>query len=143
MRGSRLDILPRRACLDVVPASHTSPASVAMALLAIAGALGISSPAVSQDLAVEGLRTEYQQNPIGIDVRAPRLSWRILSSRRGTMQSAYEIRVATDSASLARASIWNSGTVHSTASILRPYGGPAVKSGTRYYWQVRIWDDAG
>jgi alpha-L-rhamnosidase len=97
----------------------------------------------AQSLHVEALKTEYQQNPIGIDVRAPRLSWRIHAVKRGTMQSAYELRVATDSASLQRAPLWTSGKVASAASTFRPYAGPALRSGARYHWQVRIWDDAG
>ena len=97
----------------------------------------------AQALRVEALRTEYQQNPVGIDVRAPRLSWRIQAERRGTMQSAYQIRVATDSQSLQRAPLWDSGRLQSAASTLRPYGGPALRSGVRYHWQVRVWDDSG
>jgi alpha-L-rhamnosidase len=96
-----------------------------------------------QTLSIEGLKTEYSQNPIGIDVRAPRLSWRILADRRGTMQSAYELRVATDSGALTRAPLWDSGKVPSQSSIFRSYGGPSTRSSTRYYWQVRVWDDAG
>jgi alpha-L-rhamnosidase len=97
----------------------------------------------AQDVHVEALKTEYQRNPIGIDARTPRLSWRIHAARRGTMQTAYELRVATDSASLQQRPLWSSGKVTSSASILRPYGGPALRSSTRYYWQVRVWDDAG
>src|SRR3989440_7906786 len=36
------------------------------------------------------LRTEYQASPLGLDVRAPRLSWKIESSRRGTVQTRSE-----------------------------------------------------
>ncbi len=97
----------------------------------------------TQDLHVEALKTEYQQNPIAIDVRAPRLSWRIQTARRSTMQSAYKLRVATDSASLQRSPFWDSGRLQSSASILRPYAGPTLHSGARDYWQVRVWDDAG
>jgi len=96
-----------------------------------------------QDIRVEGMRTEYLQNPIGIDARTPRLSWRILAERRGTMQTAYEIRVATDTMSLSRAPAWNSGKVASASSIFVPYRGPALRSATRYYWQVRVWDNQG
>jgi alpha-L-rhamnosidase len=106
-----------------------------LSLLVVAASLG------AQDLHVEGLRTEYGQNPIGIDARQPRLSWRIHASRRGTVQSAYELRVATES-TLARP-LWSSGKVSSAESLLRPYGGPALRSATRYFWQVRVWDDAG
>jgi alpha-L-rhamnosidase len=114
-----------------------------MAIAASTSHFVFASPLPAQQLRVEALRVEYQQNPVGLDVRAPRLSWRIQATRRGTMQSAYQIRVATDSTSLERAPFWNTEKVQSAASILRPYGGPALRSGTRYYWQVRVWDDSG
>ena len=114
-----------------------------LGLIALASHYFGATPLRAQDFHVEALKTEYQRNPIGIDVRQPRLSWRIHAVRRGTMQSAYELRVATDSASLQREPIWTSSKVSSAASILRPYGGPALRSGTRYHWQVRVWDDAG
>ena len=41
------------------------------------GQLAVATPLRAQMLRVEGLRIEYQQNPIGIDVRVPRLSLRI------------------------------------------------------------------
>ena len=49
-----------------------------------------------------GLRVEYLTNPIGIDVVQPRLSWRIVSATRNTMQAAYQLQVATSKASLTR-----------------------------------------
>jgi alpha-L-rhamnosidase len=114
-----------------------------MELAATAGCFAVAASLPAQQLQVKGLRVEYQESPVGIDVPAPRLSWRIEATRRGTMQRAYQIRVASDSASLERAPLWNSEKVQSAASILRPYGGPAPRSGTRYYWQVRVWDDSG
>ena len=89
------------------------------------------------------LRTEYQASPLGLDVRAPRLSWKIESSRRGTVQTAYEIRVAPQPSALQRHPLWDSGKVVSDASIHGVYGGPALESGQRYYWQVRVWDGDG
>jgi alpha-L-rhamnosidase len=94
---------------------------------------------------VTALRTEYAANPMGIDERAPRLSWQLQSERRGTTQSAYQIRVATTDAELAKGKrlVWDSGRVASTASALVAYAGPALRSGQRYYWQVKVWDDGG
>lgn len=115
----------------------------AIAIVASVSHFTIATSLRAQQLRVDALRTEYLQNPVGIDVRAPRLSWRIQAARRGTMQSAYQIRVASDSASLQRAPLWDSGRLSSAASILRPYAGAALRSGTRYYWQVRVWDDSG
>lgn len=99
--------------------------------------------AVAQAFHVEGLRTEYSANPIGIDEPAPRLSWMLHAQRRGTMQRAYEIRVATSAAGLNKAPVWSSGRVQSEESVNRVYGGPALQPGQRYHWQVRAWDDNG
>ncbi|HEY8831782.1 MAG TPA: glycoside hydrolase family 78 protein, partial [Gemmatimonadaceae bacterium] len=114
-----------------------------MAFAATVAYFAVAASLRAQQLQVKGLRTEYQENPTGIDVRAPRLGWRIEATRRGTMQRAYQIRVASDSASLERAPLWNSDKVQSAESILRPYTGPTLRSGTRYYWQARVWDDSG
>ena len=42
-----------------------------------------------------------------------------------------------------RADVWDSGRVDSDQSVNVPYGGPAVESRRRYYWQVRVWDAQG
>jgi alpha-L-rhamnosidase len=96
-------------------------------------------------LRVVALRTEYRENPLGIDARTPRLSWRIESDGRGVVQSAYEIRVARSERGLGAAGdrVWESGKVGSDESIHRPYGGKALESGRRYHWQVRVWDGSG
>jgi alpha-L-rhamnosidase len=94
---------------------------------------------------VVGLRTEYAVDPLGIDARQPRLSWRIEAEGRGVVQSAYEIRVARSERGLGSKGdlVWSSGRVASDESIHRPYGGPALESGRRYHWQVRVWDGSG
>ncbi len=99
--------------------------------------------AAAQAFAVERLRTEYFTNPIGLDEPAPRLSWMLHADRRGTRQSAYEIRVARSLNDLARAPLWSSGKTMSDASVNVPYAGPALAPTRRYYWQVRAWDDRG
>jgi len=113
-------------------------------LLALAGLLTATARPAPADtsLRVDQLRTEYLSNPIGTDVRRPRLSWRIVTSRRNTVQTAYEIAVSTDSAGLlaGRPLVWSSGRVPSDRSVFVEYGGPALRSATRYYWHVRVWD---
>ncbi|MEN6335884.1 MAG: hypothetical protein ABFE01_16650, partial [Phycisphaerales bacterium] len=42
----------------------------------------------------QDLRCEYLVNPLGIGVAEPRLSWTLESGRRGQMQTAYRILVA-------------------------------------------------
>ena len=104
-----------------------------LTLLASAQAQGVPT--------VGGLRVEYVANPVGIDVVQPRLSWQIASTRRNTMQAAYQIQVDTSEARLARGAnlLWDSGKVASDASVFVDYGGPPAVSRTRYYWRVREW----
>lgn len=108
-------------------------------------AAGAPVPTGPQAPVVTALRTEYLVDPVGIDVRTPRLSWQLQSERRGVTQTAWQVRVAPSSEVLKRAKtfLWDSGRVESTASIHVPYAGPALRSSTRYYWQVRVWDENG
>ncbi len=96
-------------------------------------------------LTVTSLRTEYLANPLGMGERHPRLSWRIASDARATMQAAYEIQAAATDADLARGRglVWTSGRVASDQSVFVPYGGPALRSRSRTWWRVRVWDQAG
>jgi len=112
---------------------------IVLSLSALASAQAQESPTVG------GLRAEYLTNPIGIDVVQPRLSWRIASTRRNTMQAAYQIQVDTSEARLARGAnlLWDSGKVASDASVFVDYGGPPSLTRTRYYWRVRVWDASG
>jgi len=102
-------------------------------------------PVYAQSLQVLDLKTEYQTNPIGIDVHTPRLSWKITSNTRDVMQTSYTIRVGTDSLLLTsgKSILWNDHQKKSDASVLIPYKGPALKANTRYYWQVRTRDNQG
>lgn len=89
----------------------------------------------------ENLKCEHLINPIGIDTQAPRLSWMINDERPGAVQTAYQIIVGTDSATVANGSgdSWNSERVASD-NILLTYAGKELKPFTRYYWKVNIWD---
>jgi alpha-L-rhamnosidase len=94
---------------------------------------------------VADLRTEYARNPIGIDAHKPRLSWELRADRRSVVQTAYQVRVAPTDADLkaGRRVVWDSGRVASGESTHRVYDGPALESGKRYYWFVRVWDETG
>jgi alpha-L-rhamnosidase len=75
-------------------------------------------------------------------VEKPRFSWQMLCDEQNAMQRAYEIRVAESVENLNKKSqlIWASGKVESDKSVNVEYGGPALKSMQRAYWQVRVWD---
>jgi alpha-L-rhamnosidase len=116
----------------------------AACVVAVASAIaGDASAATAPN--VVGLRTEYMQDPLGIDVRKPRLFWRLQSDERGVVQSAYQVRVWRGDARAPspRGLVWDSGRVTSADSVHREYGGPPLSSRQRYSWQVRVWDGAG
>jgi alpha-L-rhamnosidase len=111
---------------------------LAAALVCAPGARG------ETPLAVKNLRCEYKVDPMGIDVRKPRLSWELVSVEKGVLQTNYEVRVAGTEAELARGKlIWDSGRQASDQSIQVEYGGPALESSRIYYWQVRASDNHG
>lgn len=96
-------------------------------------------------LALYAPTCEYQTDPIGLGEPRPRLSWKMNSSRRGARQTAYQVRAALTRDALAPggALLWDSGRIQSDQSVLVEYAGPALHSGERVYWNVRVWDDAG
>ncbi len=85
------------------------------------------------------LRSEYLANPLGIDVKNPRLSWVLGHTERGQKQSAYQIIVST-MPSAEKGDISDSGKMKSEQSTQVIYNGKLLESGKTYYWKVRYWD---
>ena len=73
------------------------------------------------------------------DNARPSFSWSVSHSERGARYTASRVLVATD-ASL-DALLWDSGAVLGDAAGVR-YAGPALRSGTLYFWKVS-WRDGG
>ncbi len=88
---------------------------------------------------VQNLTCEGRVNPLGLDERKPRLSWQ-MSSKESVVQSAYRIQVFREDDDKP---YWDSGKVNSRNSVLVAYEGPALRARTRYFWQVRAWDQKG
>lgn len=98
---------------------------------------------IDNKLAVNNLRCEFLNNPIGIDVLKPRFSWEIISSKRGRKQTAYQVVVSKSIDNLIGGSnlLYDTGKVKSSNSNNCGYDGSVLKSRQRYYWKVRIWDE--
>lgn len=96
-------------------------------------------------IAPADLRCEYRSDPLGIDAPRPRLSWALASQARAVTQSAYRILVASSPRLLDtdRSDLWDSGKVGSSESLGIAYAGPALHSGQRCFWKVRVWDGKG
>ncbi len=96
-------------------------------------------------LNVADLQVESLENPLGINTRSPRFSWKSRSDRNGADQSAYQIIVASEKALLddRRADLWNSGKITSAESLFVPYAGESLMPGQHCFWKVRVWDGQG
>ncbi len=94
---------------------------------------------------VRSLRCEYRSDPLGVDTSAPRLSWVIASDRRGEVQTAYQVLVASTPESLAQnqGDLWDSGRVASDRQNQVEYAGQPLAARMRCHWKVRAWDREG
>jgi len=100
---------------------------------------------VSAAVLVTDVRCENQQNPLGIDKLQPSFNWKISSDQRGTFQKAYQIMVASSLQKLneGKADYWDSQKIESGSNTFIVYKGKALGSASKYYWKVKIWNQAG
>lgn len=105
--------------------------------------IGLASNTHSQNdlLSVYDLKSEYLVNPIGLDVKTPRFTWKIKDQRRGAIQKAYKISVGTDSTKVAEGngSHWNTGKINSDNQMI-VYSGKVLQAFQKYYWSLTVWD---
>jgi len=125
-------------------------AAAALAILPAAGPggavrTGPAPSALTDGISATDLRCEYRSEPLGIDAERPRLSWVLSSGRRGQVQTAYRVLVASSPEALAaeRGNLWDSGRVASAESLSVACAGAPLHSGQRCHWKVRVWDREG
>ncbi len=84
-----------------------------------------------------------ERESIGIDKMPISFSWKTASEKRGFIQSAYRILVADSREKLDadNGNVWDSGKRRTRESVMVKYEGAPLKSSTRYYWKVKIWDE--
>ena len=111
-----------------------------MALLM--GALSVSA---ANTVAPVELRCEYLQNPLGIDVVQPRLSWRLEAETRGQKQNAYRILVASSAEKLKQnqGDLWDTGKIQSSLTTQIAYAGKTLSTHMPCFWKVMAWDVGG
>jgi alpha-L-rhamnosidase len=114
-------------------------------LILLAGMFCAMPPAMAAPVMVTDLRCESLENPAGMDVEQPRLSWIVQSAERGAGQTAYQVLAASSRALLDQdtGDRWNSGKVLSDQSIQVVYAGRELASFMPCYWKVRVWDEKG
>ncbi|MCZ4222576.1 family 78 glycoside hydrolase catalytic domain [Pedobacter rhodius] len=117
---------------------------IAFLFIIVANAVCLAKPA---ELKPANLKCELYSNPLGIDVLQPGLSYTITSdlTSRDIQQTAYQIIVSGSAQDLQKdnGNLWNSGKVNSSQMAFIKYSGSKLKSGRKYFWKVRIWDNKG
>jgi alpha-L-rhamnosidase len=100
---------------------------------------------LSAAVQVTDIRCENQQNPLGIDKLKPSFNWKINSDQRGTFQKAYQIMVASSPQKLndGKPDYWDSQKIESGSNTFITYKGKPLSSASKYYWKVKIWNQAG
>ena len=100
-----------------------------------------SAQNLSSSMTVDHLLCEDVPQPLGIETRAPRLSWQMSSPMRGAKQATYQIWVASKPELLGsgRADLWDSGQVRSADTTQIAYKGEPLRSNQMCHWKVRAW----
>lgn len=96
----------------------------------------------SSNFTIVNLKCEHLINPLGIDTKTPRFSWQQQSENIGTAQTAFQIKVWTNSQATKESLFWDSGWQKSERN-LAVYAGDALQPFTKYFWQVSVRDNYG
>ncbi|MEU9385538.1 family 78 glycoside hydrolase catalytic domain, partial [Streptomyces sp. NPDC048279] len=92
-------------------------------------------------LSVAGRTVERRALPLGVDADHPRFGWRLDSLEQQQRQGGYRIQVSSTAGG--SGDLWDSGRVASGSQTDIAYAGRPLKSLTRYFWRVRVWDTRG
>lgn len=84
------------------------------------------------------VRVEDRENPMGLDIKNPSISWKIKTNVTNFHQAAYQVIVYDKGSDKV---VWDSGKVESDQSNFIKYKGERLKERTRYEFKIRIWND--
>ena len=87
---------------------------------------------------IKDLRIEYRKDPIGLDLKKPRFSWKLKSEEQGILQQFYRV-VVTKNNDI----VWDTQKQESSDSILIQYEGQVLEACTPYQVKVEVWDNKG
>ena len=91
------------------------------------------------------LTTEMADNSLAVVQNQPRLSWQLVSKESNASQIGYYILVSSSEEKLKNdeGDIWNSGRIDSNKNLQIAYSGSPLKNETKYFWKVKVWNQAG
>ncbi|MCF8346447.1 MAG: glycoside hydrolase family 78 protein [Bacteroidales bacterium] len=91
-----------------------------------------------ESFSVVNLKTEYTEEPLGIDIASPRFSWQmeVPGKTRGAYQTAYKIVVKDQ----AGKTVWDSEKTENNSSLNIQYNGEPLQPATQYHWTVTVWN---
>jgi alpha-L-rhamnosidase len=124
--------------------SGNQPSNLSVNFLAHAGQVFQNGYLVNMPLSqVDGRKGNFQYAQIG--QKRPFFGWIVNSDQRNTLQTAYQILVASSIENIQKnnGDCWNSGKIKSDQSINVTYEGKELKPNTVYFWKVRTWDNHG
>jgi alpha-L-rhamnosidase len=103
------------------------------------------APLAAHALQPTALRTEFIENPLGLDTAKPRFSWIVEDPAEGAKQTAYQVQASSSEDELIKgeADLWDSGKISSDQSHLVEYAGKPLTSRQQVWWRVKSWDQAG
>ncbi|TAN17596.1 MAG: alpha-L-rhamnosidase [Chitinophagaceae bacterium] len=115
-------------------------ASVFYSMLFLHPVFGSDISKVMPQAAPYDLRCQSLKDPIGIGEAFPGFSWKLSSSEKSVIQTAYQVVVASSIERLDHdPDLWNSGKIFSNKSTFIHYAGKALQSAAKYYWKVKVW----
>jgi alpha-L-rhamnosidase len=96
-------------------------------------------------ISVTNLQCEMLNNPEGIDVVQPRLSWQIKADGNAVKQTAFQIIVAStlENLNANKADLWDSGKVTSNESVNIIYNGKKLGDRQNAFWKVTVFTNKG
>lgn len=112
-------------------------AAAAGTLALNSGAFGLGS--IGETLQLQ-TRCEALEEPLGLQVAAPRLSWKPVRTLEGVEQTAY--RVVASSAKSGSPDLWDSGKV-SASDLAIEYAGAPLAADRSAHWRVETWYSDG
>lgn len=91
------------------------------------------------------LTCQYMQNPLGIDIPRPELSWNFAGTERNQLQTAYEIIVSDNEkdSKTGKGNVWQTNKILSAQSLHIELAGKQLQPFTKYYWRVKVYDKNG